>query len=396
MSKEVKRRNFNQSFKRRENMTAEELEHDQIYNGDELIEKILNSKKIRYDLLNDLFDHIPSKYETVTMYIDLLSILNSLYNPNILESITSFDGDKKRLMSSNIINMAAHFRNYFATRKGKYTNIIFYYSLDESKYETEDNCNYRKDYYFKRFSKSSEFMVMNKLIKDNIELCEIISDYLPHIYFVNTKEINPLLVPYYYIEQSLDNELNIIYSNDKMNMLSCLSNSHDTYLLSASFGKVVLYDKGSLLELYSNSKDYDDSKYSINPDLLPLAYAISGHKKYNIDGLKGYGQKKALNLIQRLLDDGVISNIKYNNKKLLIDDLSNDKKLSPEQISIISDNLDIINPSYMFRKLSKADILSSFSVKDLCDMESLIQINRGYYEKYPLQLEELLIGEDYN
>jgi hypothetical protein len=50
----------------------------------------------------------------------------------------------------------------------------------------------------------------------------------------------------------------------------------------------------------------------------------------------------------------------------------------------------------MFRKLSKADILSSFSVKDLCDMESLIQINRGYYEKYPLQLEELLIGEDYN
>lgn len=390
MVKKVKRRDFSIKPKSRNEMNEKELEQDDIHNGDTLIEKILNSKKIRYELLDKLFNfEIPSRKDTVTMYIDLFSLLNNLYNPNVLDTITNFDDDKKLLMSSNIINIAAHFRRYFATRKSLYSNIIFYYSLDKSENELKVNENYRNDYYKKRFDKNSDCIVLNNLIKTNIELCEIISDYLPHIYFVNSKKVNPNLVPYHFIQNQLKNEFSIVYSNDKISMLNAIYNKN-VLCLTANYGNVNLYSKTDLLEVFNK-----DNEFRINVGLLPYLLSFTGYSKYNIEGIKGIGIKKGLKKIQKYIDDGILSNITYNSKFMFLTDLGKDKKITSEQFDIVDKNIDLFHLPTMYNKLSESDIIKAFDVKDLIDIKSLVSINDEYYERYPIHLEDILMGEEY-
>jgi len=380
------RRDFNKT-KPRNQMNEKELEYDDIYNSDTTMEKILNSKKIKYEILNSLFPKFPKNITTVTMYIDVFSIINNLYNPNVLENISSFNNEKSVIFSSNIINLAAHFRNYFATRKQLYTNFVFFYSTEKSKKEIELYPDYRKDFYIKRLDNNSEFIIMNNLIKNNLKLCQIITDYLPHIYFVNSKEINPNLIPYHFIQSQGSDEISIIYSNDKVQMLNCLQNKN-TYLLTSSYGNVNLYNQNDFIELYSGKDEFD-----INYQLLPYLFSFSGNKKYSIDGLKGYAELKTCRFFKKLLDENKISNINYKEPSLFLNEIKN--YINPEQYHILERNISMFHIPTMYMMLSESEILSTFTVKDLQDMRSLVEINAEHYEKYPLHLEELMLGEEY-
>jgi len=380
------RRDFNKT-KPRSQMNEKEREQDDIYNSDTTMEKILNSKKIRYEILNSLFSKIPKHITTVTMYIDVFSIINNLYNPQVLENISAFNDEKSFIFSSNLINLAAHFRNYFATRKQFYTNFVFYYSTEKSEKELGVYPDYRKEFYTKRLDNNSEFILMNNLIRENLKLCEILSNYLPHIYFVNTKELNPNLVPHHFIQCQEKDEMSIIYSNDKLQMIHCLQNK-DTYLLTSSFGNVNLYSQMDLVELYNNKENYE-----INPQLLPYMFAFSGNKKYSVEGCKGYAELKTCKFFKKLLDQNVISNINYKEPSIFLNEIKN--SISPEQYHILERNISLFHFPSMYMELTDKEILSTFTVKDLQDMKSLVEINAERYEKYPLHLEELMIGEDY-
>jgi len=380
------RRDFNKP-KSRSQMNEKELEQDDIYNSDTTMEKIMNAKKIKYDILNSLFPKFPKNVTTITMYIDVFSIINNLYNPSILENISAFNDEKSFIFSSNLINLAAHFRNYFATRKQLYTNFVFFYSTEKSEKELEIYPDYRKEFYIKRLDNNSEFILMNNLIKSNLNLCQILTNYLPHIYFVDTKEINPNLVPYHFIQSQESDEISIIYSNDKVQMLNCLQNKN-TYLLSSNYGNVNLYSQNDFIELYSKKNDI-----TLNPQLLPYIYAFSGCKKYSIDGIKSYAELKTCKFFQKLLDKNVISNINYKEPSIFLNEIKD--SITPEQYHILERNISMFHLPTMYRSLSNSEILSTFTVKDLQDMKSLVDINAEYYEKYPLHLEEIMLGEEY-
>jgi len=380
------RRDFNKT-KPRNQMNEKELEQDDIYNSDTTMEKILNSKKIRYEILNSIFSKLPQNITTVTMYIDVFSIINNLYNPNVLENISAFNDEKSFIFSSNLVNLAAHFRNYFATRKQLYTNFVFFYSTEVSEKELDIYPDYRKEFYTKRLDNNSEFIIMNNLIKNNLNLCQILTDYLPHIYFVNTKKINPNLVPYHFIKSQESDEISIIYSNDKVQMLNCLQNKN-TYLLTSNYGNVNLYNQNDFIELYDKKNDNN-----INPQLLPYLFAFSGNKKYSIDGIKGYAETKTCNFFRKMLDKNIISNINYKEISMFLNEIKD--SITPEQYHILERNIHLFHLPTMYDSLSNSEIISTFNVKDLQDMKSLVEINAEYYEKYPLHLEELMLGEEY-
>jgi hypothetical protein len=401
MAIERKRREFKGSYKKYEDMNEKEKLHEDIFNADHIIEKILNSKKIRYDVLNEI---IPLKYnsdtqttidinthkkvENVSIYIDLNNILNSLYNPKVLETVNSFNENSRYLISSNLINMAAHFRNYFATRKQVYTNFVFFYSTKESKYEKEVYEDYCLDYYNKRMGNNPDFIIMNKLIKENLELCKILSDYLPHIYFIDSKDINPMIIPLPFISASEKNEISIIYSNDKMQILNAIRNR--CYLLTSDMYNVTLYNRNDLVEYYCKDESYNN----LNPALIPYMFCISGYKKYNINGWKGYAEKKTCKLFNKWIEEDKISNIKYNSE-MFLNELINNVKPNEEQLEIFKRNLELFNIVIIYNKLSNTDKETVFDVNDLQDLKSLLRINKEYYELYPLMIDELLIGEEY-
>lgn len=389
VKKSIIRRDF--KYKKKEDMTEKEKIDDEINNGDYLIEKILNSKKLRYENLNELIGNLPKGKDTVTMYIDIMSVIGQIFAPNVIEEVKLFGNREKFLLSSNIINMAAHFRRYFATRKDMYTNFIFFYDSKPSKYELLDYPEYKLDTYNKRFNENnSDFMELNKLVKENLNLCKTLGDYLPHIYFIDTEDLNPAIVPYYYISTQLDNEVGIIYSNDKLQALNCISHKNkDVYLLRSSYANSEFYSSSDLMSLYSKDEN------NLNVGLLPYLFAISGYKKFNIDGLKNIGEKKAIKLIQKLIDSNTITNTNYSNIKMFMIDIEKTDLLTPEQLNIIERNLKLIQPRAIFKKIKENEKLKILTVKDLQDIKSLNKINDEYYDFYPINMEDLMIGEDY-
>jgi len=122
-------------------------------------------------------------------------------------------------------------------------------------------------------------------------------------------------------------------------------------------------------------------------------FAFSGNKKYSVEGCKGYAELKTCKFFKKLLDQNVISNINYKEPSIFLNEIKN--SISPEQYHILERNISLFHFPSMYMELTDKEILSTFTVKDLQDMKSLVEINAERYEKYPLHLEELMIGEDY-
>ena len=371
--------------------------HDEIYNGDLLIEKIFNSKKIKYQDLQILYkEKAPKGRQEAIIFIDVNNILNQLYNPATMENIAMLNNDEAIIISSQLINIAAHYRHYFADRKQMYTTFIYYYSNNVDKIMTSICPSYKSDYYNKRiFDIEGTYNKINRNVLINLKMAETIMKYLPNIYMINTGDIEPSLFPLIYtryIAENTNDKFPIIYSNDAMAKLLPIYDD-SFYVLTHDFKYTKLLNKMDILEEVIGELPKDNI---ILPEILPLLYSIAGYKKYNIEGIKGQGLKTAYKNINTAISKGELSNILYSDMDILSNDLENIPKYQ-NHVSTITANMEIFNPYIAVFPSITDDIILNFKhqFKDIMDAESLLQVNRTYYEKFPLQLEELIEGETY-
>lgn len=121
-----------------------------------MIQSILNSKKIKYVILNKiLMGKINQDVKSLNLFIDLDTVLSQLFsksNSNMFDTI--YSSENKIMLSSGIANIAAHYRHYFWTRKGKPCKIYFYYSDKKATKNLLINNSYKKEYYKKRLEEN--------------------------------------------------------------------------------------------------------------------------------------------------------------------------------------------------------------------------------------------------
>ena len=100
------------------------------------LEMALHSTKIKYDYLNSALntlihtDRLLKDKDTINVFIDLTVVLKKLYQ----EELSGLSLIDRYMIISEIINIAAHYRHYCASRLKKYSNIIMYYTTKEAEY----------------------------------------------------------------------------------------------------------------------------------------------------------------------------------------------------------------------------------------------------------------------
>jgi hypothetical protein len=360
-----------------------------------ILEKILNSKKIRYNILNDFFPkYLPEEKDDVVFYIDIYSLLNSIYNPRTIEHFNTMNNSEKFLITVELLNIAAHYRRYFWSRHQTYTTFYFYYSTRECDKLKEINREYKKDYYAKRINDDNpEFSNINSIMEKNIKLSKTIGNYIPNVYFINTKEFDPEGFPRYFITNyHKENQLNVILNNTKLSWQNALLD--DTIVLTCKQDNSEVLEKEDIIPKLTE-KDYDE--YTFIPELLPIIFSLVGYKRYNIQGLNGYGYIRSSNKIQKWIDDEKISNIEYLDINDFIGDLEdefvdNQKERLRKSFKQIS-HREINN---LMNEKMKASIDNQIVNK--VDGQALRYINDKYFSgKYrtPLKLEEIFEGEEY-
>ena len=370
------------------------------------IESIFNSKKIKYSSLKELLKPYISNYpqETnVNIFLDIQSLLKSFYNPQVLNIYNSLSSNESLIFISEIFNIVGHYRHFFASRYQMYTTFYLYNSFQKSSYHLKLNNDYRKDFYFKRIDDNQTFNILNSIIKTKFKMFQSMVKYVTNVFYIDTKDLEPSVFPYFFInnEEFRNNNtnykdskenINLIISNDKMQYQSLLNSSNNTILLELRSEKSRIIYNGNLIETLikdSKSKSSIDVEF-FNNSYLPILYSLSSNKDYNINGIKNMGIIRSIKFLEKNKDNIMLREIinPTENDFLFLNDFNEvDKNKFINNYKLINFNTIINKCNY------EKNIITNNLLLNLIDYNGLMQVNDKVFKKFPINLDFLFEGE---
>lgn len=359
-----------------------------------------------YDPISPVFNYLKIKYSDYDNDLTQLDILNPNDKVNIFISMESIyknismiqDLEKKLLLYkdfkvsfiSNVLNLVAHYKRFF--KNNTLQPRVFIYQTDfcsdefpEYKYNEEF-----RSYYLNKYNENPKYTYLTDNLKDEI-IPELITycQFIPNVYFINSKNIEGSLVPYI-IGQSDDTYKNFIISTDMFETQYSGIKGYCSHLINrfARSGNYRLCTiKDIIHRLSEKSPDESDiitdtiSPYHIYCGFL----ATMGEKQRSIDGIAGVGIKGYTKIIR----DGYSTNA-------IPHDATN-----PEMIGKAFHNVDSMNTfvnnyyctcvEYMYDALTKAHIDRILNqITDRSDINSLETLNNTKFSTHPIILDGLL------
>ena len=353
------------------------------------VEQILYSNFIKYDRLKELtleaFSNSNSNH--VNIFIDMYSMLLGIYEDNVMiEDYSS--------ITSSIINLCAHMREYYRSRHGVSTTIYIIYSEPGNSNQEVFCQGYNEVNNGKiRANKKKYDMVMS-----NIELLNLLCPYLYDIFFIYKPRFEPSVVIYDII---CKNEV-----NKNLNPNIIISKSIFAYQIPAMNRNTVLFrPKKKLGEdiswmvnfsniyynyIYKVKHARSDNYYSynkLNSELFSAVLALTGMGDRNIKSSANI--KQAGNLLIDAIDGRLMLNTYNRDPGFLYSAITqyNTLKIAGVTFEHRFKAIDLLfqHSIYMESPVSK----DYSSIVNLFDDNAVREINDKYFKNAPLDLNSL-------
>ena len=336
----------------------------------DLLEKILS------DYYNDI------KYSVnVNIIIDFKQLIRKIFRePNNFEDEELDSGLVVEEISSSILNIIGHYRNFFY-KQNKYTTFYILYSKSKCKNFERLNSNFKKDYYEKYTNiDNRKCRFVNKITS----IVEIICKYIPHCMFIDTSDYDENSYVNQLIEKNPKNELNLLISDD-----FCLYqhlNENSIALNMKGINTKVITAENAVSDFIK------DPKINFSNKLIPLLLSLSGYEKYSISGINNVKYKKAAKFIKELIFDSYLEDVYYVDFPL--EDKHLEKfNLSENKLQEIKNNFYILNIDQV-TSISSAKIISKFiEIPKLISISEINRINNRFFSSYGLNLDMIWKGE---
>lgn len=142
------------------------------------LEQLMTGHFIKYEKMAELISqsYTGSNCNKINLFIDINSLVKGLYSIDAwgYKSVSRYE------MSAIILNMCGHYRQFFR-RLGVSTTIYLIYGLNCPK----SNSTYVSGYNSKFVRSYMKKELITNLIDDNLAILNVITQYLPKIYFFN-------------------------------------------------------------------------------------------------------------------------------------------------------------------------------------------------------------------
>lgn len=234
-------------------------QHDKNYDYMEIeIAPLLYSRFIKYDKLDQLIRKQILEYKDnelivfIDMYTMVLPLFRSTYNFRNELDITSC-----------VINMAIHYRNYFK-RYGKYAHIFIIYSPTMGR----SNIKYIPSYNYRNINTMLNNKAIYDAVNNNTNLIGLITPYIDDIYFkLGSSEVS--VIAYDLISQ--------LYARGFQKKVVMVSASHIAFqLINAIPDILFIYKK--------RNKNNDDLSVVVTPENA-IHLAVMESKNHDISNL---------------------------------------------------------------------------------------------------------------
>lgn len=248
-----------------------------------MIEQMLNSNYVRYNKMVEIISEAfaGSSANHLNIYIDMYSMVKVLYKSDV------YDINDYSSVTSCIINMCAHYREFFWTRFKVTTKFFIVYSK---------NTPYINNQFYPEYNSKSLYSFntnkkVDDMIKNNIELLETLCPYLPDIHFVKgTFETGVIMYDLICRNELQDNSPHMIITKDVYNyQLVAMRNNIIILRPKKSKGEDESYyiNQKNLYMKYMQSRnaDYGNFHSIISPGLISLLMTLTSVKERNIKSL---------------------------------------------------------------------------------------------------------------
>ena len=338
-------------------------QHDKNYDHMEIeIAPILYSRFIKYEKLDQLIRKNILEYKDnelivfIDMYTMLLPLFRSTYNFRNELDITSC-----------VINMALHYRNYFK-RYGKYAHIFIIYSPTMGR----SNVKYIPSYNFRNINAMLNNKAIYDAVNNNTNLIGLITQYLNDIYFKLGKKV--IMISASHIAFQLINVVpDMIFIYKKRN-----KNNDDL--------SVVVTPDNAIHLAVMESKNHDISNLGNLPSTwLSPFFTLCGLPQRSIKMMFRYN--KAIEILSKLENAYRIIT-----PESLFSAISEDESIKKdprllEQIMFRYKCLDLVFQLAEYRMLAESKEKSY--MRQVSDFGQLININNTYFQTNPINLQLL-------
>lgn len=240
---------------------------------------VVDINKIKYKVLDEIIPRVPRSFHTINFHIDLNSLLRIILAPTV--SVTSSQPAQKVSLASSIINIVAHYREYYY-RQGKLTKFYLYYNDRVPSVPSELLPEYGEKYFAKLSGNSPEFMGKINYINDNLDKVEEVIQYVQNVYILrDISTVDGFAFAHYTMQKNESKqEGNIILTKDPI-----------WYQLLSNPRTFVIYPKRDESFVIDQSNIFDNS-YKKHKDLTRHCYlsvmCLEGVKTRNIPKIKNY------------------------------------------------------------------------------------------------------------
>lgn len=376
------------------------------------LDSLLFSCYVKYDRLSFLmFNEFGNRPEGncthVNLFIDLYSVMRSICFREDFRA----DPGMEYSLASRVINMAAHYREYFKSRHNTSTSIYIV-----SSFNMNDNTTRILPEYKSKIALAKENGCYDYLVQ-NIKVLNSLVPYLPGIYFrhyeYNNTSAAMLDIMNYNVEHG-NTDPNIVITKDIV-----------TYQL-VNYNKaltICIRPKKTVHQDFNGSNISEDTSYSINRNSLMFTYAkekmqnTSNHEIMNkrlekigkispelysafltFTGVGEYNLPAITKFPTTLNDFHKV----FVEEQFLLNQYNNDIEYLIQMIQgVSSSKKSEIDPRYVLTRFSLIDLISNYNalvfnnieryveVEDLYQPDMVKDINERFFTKCPLDLNVL-------
>lgn len=356
-----------------------------------MVSDILYGNYIRYDRMYEMtkYAFYGSDSSKVNIYIDLYSMLKSLYSRGLEARIDDFN-----VIASCMINLAIHLRAYFETRHQTESTIYLVYGGARP----SSAISYFHQYNSKNILMEDSDSVMENMIKNNIDIMSILCPYLYNIYCIADYENEFSVIVSSLIDSAATNPNDqivpsIIYSKDPMSyQLVAFKPMTFLYRPKKRSGEDCSWvvTKSTLYNAYRYGELSINKEFDVDLDvrMFSIYLAIAGVRSRSIPALKN------ANTTAKLLQDAVKSNTIFNGyninsifctKPNPLEVLFSGTKIDPLVVTSRLSAIDLLYQTSIYSS-SKAKVDASLGIVNLYNPDEVRAINNKYFRKYPLDL----------
>lgn len=346
-----------------------------------MIDPIFNMFKVKFERL-DKMNIVNKQSSKIVVYINLEMVFRYLYTARVdtFLAATGTDADTQICIMSNIINLAQHYRLYFA-KMHKDAEVVLYCtdtSMEPAFINYKYNPSYR-NHYINKTERNGTTRYINSRVNAIWKPLDIIMTYVNGVYLIRSHIVEPSLIPY--VLQVSDG-----FADNKTQHIIVSTFLYDMQYIGRNSTMIYPDRENSVYLTKDNVGEFiKDSKKCKNPtklyaQFIPFVLSITGDKYRSIPSIPGLGLSKSLRMLQDGIDGWKITT-DTSTMQILVDLLPDEIK---DQFMANFNTIDVIK---QYSQLSPLDIESVTSkIVNKYDDYSLNLMNEKYFTQHPLML----------